>query len=95
MQDCTFSHFSEYKVSYIIHYNVSVVINKILLSFILTDQKARKYFRVKFQSRILETTLYIEHVRKPFFTVSLDPASVISVHENTNPNADDVIVIDL
>ena len=86
---------SEYKVAYIMHYNVSVVINMMLLSFILTDQEARKYFNLKFQSRILETTLYIEHVRKPLFTVSLDPASVRSVHENTNHNGDDKMVIDL
>ena len=86
---------NEYKVAYIMHYNVSVVSNMMLLSFILTDQEARKYFSLKFQSRILETTLYIEHGRKPFFTVTLDPANVISVHDNTNHNADDMIVIDL
>ena len=66
-----------------------------LLSFILTDQEARKYFKQKFQSRILETTLYVEHGRKPFFTVTLYPPSVRSVPVNTIHNADDMIVIDL
>ena len=83
---------SEYNV---MHYNVSVVINMMLLSFILTDQEARKYFSLKLQSRILEITLYIEHVRKPFSTLTFDPPSVGSVHENINHNADDMIVIDL
>ena len=86
---------SEYKVAYIMHYNVSVVSNMMLLSFILTDQEARKYFKQKFQSRKLETTLYVEHGRKPFFTVTLYPPSVRSVPVNTIHNADDMIVIDL
>jgi hypothetical protein len=83
---------SEYNV---MHYNVSVVINMMLLSFILTDQEARKYFSLKLQSRILEITLYIEHVRKPFFTLTLDPPSVRSVPLNANHNADDIYVINL
>ena len=66
-----------------------------LLSFILIDHEARKYFSLKFKSRILETTLYIEHLRKTFFTVTVDPPSVRSVQVNTNHNADDIYVIDL
>ena len=83
---------SEYNV---MHYNVSVVINMMLLSFLLTDQEARKYFSLKLQSRILEITRYIEHLRKPLSTLTLDPPSVRSVHENINHNVDDIYVIDL
>ena len=41
---------NESKDAYVLHYSISIVLNTMLLSFILTDHEARAFFKLKFQS---------------------------------------------
>jgi hypothetical protein len=83
------------------HYNVSIVSNMMLLSFLLTNEEARKYLSLKLRSRTMEMMLYIEHFRKSLRKVEVNNVNDIDLNnlENIRPhvpiNNSEMYVIDL
>ena len=51
-----------------------------LFSFLLTNDEARKYLMLKFQSRTLETLVFIEQLKRPLRKVGVNKIV------NMNPN---------
>ena len=72
-----------------------------LISFLLTNEEARKYLTLKFKSRTIETMEFIEYLRKPITKVGVnnivnsDPNNLENIRPQVPINNADMYVIDL
>jgi hypothetical protein len=73
-------------------YSLGLFLSAIIEGIIMISEHKDAYIM---HYNILETTIYIEHVRKPLFTLTLDPVGARSVQVNANHNHEDMTVIDL
>ena len=88
--------FSEYKVAYVMHFNVTIVLNMMLLSFTLSHDDASDYFKHTTINLKVETMLYFQNI---FKLSKKDETSIAVEIEQTNQPLpvvnNDVFVIDL
>ena len=85
---------SEYKVAFVMHYNVTIVLNMMLLSFTLSHDYAREYFKHKTMNFKEEARWYFQN---KFKILKKDENSIVVEIEETNQPVvhNEVFVIDL
>ena len=87
---------SKYRVAYVMHFNVTIVLNMMLLSFTLSHNDARDYFKHKTMNLKVETMWYFQ---KKFKLFKKDENNIAVEVEQTNQPSpvvnNEVFVIDL